>query len=155
MAGFAKKKYFKLAKGFYGRAKNCHKVAIQKVEKSLQYAYRGRRIRPRLRRREWITTIGAAVRDHGLRYAQFAHALAWSNIRLDRKILADLAINEPFTFKAVADELRLQVGIPVPRPLHTIEHMISENLVVRTRLPDSTSVRIDKPVRTEFFLNEK
>ena len=113
MAGFAKKKYFQLAKGFYGRAKNCLKVAIQKVEKSLQYAYIGRRQRPRIRRREWVTTVGAAARDHGLRYAQFAHALTWSNIRLDRKVLADLAINEPFTFKAVADELRMQIGIPV------------------------------------------
>lgn len=155
MAGFAKKKYFKLAKGFFGRAKNCHKVAIQKVEKSLQYAYRGRRIRPRIRRREWITTVGAAARDHNLRYGQFAHALAWSNIKLDRKILADLAVNEPFTFKVVADELRLQMGIPVPRPLHTIEDMIQANLVIRTRLPDSSYVRVDKPIQTEFLLDEK
>lgn len=103
MAGFAKKKYFKLAKGFYGRAKNCHKLAIQKVEKSLQYAYIGRKLRPRTRRRDWISTVSAAVRDHGLRYAQFAHALKWSNIHLDRKIMADLAVNEPFTFKALAD----------------------------------------------------
>lgn len=93
MAGFAKKKYFKLAKGFYGMTKNCLRVTIPKVEKSLQKAYIGRKLRPRNLRKNWIQTINAATRDLNINYSQFVCGLNRSNIQLDRKILADLAQN--------------------------------------------------------------
>jgi large subunit ribosomal protein L20 len=103
MAGFSKKKYLRLAKGFYGRAKNCIKLAIPKVEKGLQKAYIGRKLRPRHMRRDWIITISAATRDLNLPYSRFINSLTHSNLNLNRKILADLATNEPFSFKAVFD----------------------------------------------------
>jgi len=108
MAGFNKKKYFKLAKGFYGRAKNCIKLTIPKVEKGLQKAYVGRKLRPRTLRREWIMTISAASRDLNLPYSRFINSLNNSNIDLNRKILADLAKNEPYSFKAIFDEIMVQ-----------------------------------------------
>lgn len=93
MAGFSKKKYLKLAKGFYGRSKNCLRITIPRVEKGLQKAYIGRKLRPRNLRRSWISTISAATRDLGLNYSLFANSLTRSSIDLNRKILAELAIN--------------------------------------------------------------
>lgn len=149
MAGFAKKKYFKLAKGFYGRARHCIKIAIAKVHKSLQYAYIGRKLRPRRFRREWIGTISNACRDHGVMYSRFMNALTYSNIGLNRKILADLAENEPYTFKAVVDELKIQAGIMPKEPIFTVEDMIKKNLVVKERLPDEMyKPRPLKPINT-------
>lgn len=116
MAGFSKQKYFRLAKGFYGRAKNCIKLTIPKVEKGLQKAYIGRKQRPRNMRRDWIISISAATRDLNMPYSLFINSLNNSNVNLNRKILADLAINEPFSFKAVFDELMVQTErLPKPR----------------------------------------
>lgn len=103
MAGFAKKKYFELAKGFYGRSKNCIRITIPRVEKSLQKAYVGRKLRPRNLRRTWIQNINAAARDLNINYSQLICGLNRSNIVLDRKILSDLAQNEPFSFKALTE----------------------------------------------------
>ena len=108
MAGFSKQKYFRLAKGFYGRSKNCLKITIPRVEKSLQKAYVGRKLRPRTMRRNWIISISAATRDLNLPYSRFINSLNSSNITLNRKILADLATFEPYSFKAVFDELMVQ-----------------------------------------------
>lgn len=108
MPTWQRKKYYELAKGFYGRSKNCIRVMAPRVEKSLQYAYRDRQVRPRLLRREWIQSIGAGVREHSINYSRFVHAMNSSNIILNRKILADLAINEPYSFKAVVDEVKFQ-----------------------------------------------
>eukprot|EP01016_Furgasonia_blochmanni_P007375 TRINITY_DN1295_c0_g1_i10.p1 TRINITY_DN1295_c0_g1~~TRINITY_DN1295_c0_g1_i10.p1 ORF type:complete len:221 (+),score=49.43 TRINITY_DN1295_c0_g1_i10:76-663(+) len=108
MPTWSKKKYFKLAKGFFGKAKNCIRICAPKVEKSLQYAYRDRRVRPRLLRRQWVMSINAAVREHDFNYSRFVWALNHSNIFLNRKILAELAINEPYSFKAVVDEVKIQ-----------------------------------------------
>jgi large subunit ribosomal protein L20 len=103
MAQFAKKKYFKLAKGFYGRSKNCLRITIPRVEKSLQKAYVGRKLRPRNLRMLWIQNINAASRDLNINYSQLICGLNRSNIILDRKILSDLAQNEPYSFKSVVD----------------------------------------------------
>jgi large subunit ribosomal protein L20 len=151
MAGFAKKKYFKLAKGFYGRAKNCLKVAIPKVEKSLLYAYIGRKQRPRKFRREWIGTISAAVRDHGVMYSRFMNALTYSNIGLNRKVLADLAENEPYSFKAIVDELKVQAGLMPKEAPFTVEEMIRKNLIVKHKLPEAMyKEKPDKPIKSEY-----
>lgn len=101
-----------MAKGFKGRSKNCFGIAVRKVHRAMQYAYRDRRIRRRNYRREWIATINAATREHGLAYSRFANALVKkSNIEVDRKILANLAHNEPYSFKCVFDEVKLQAGL--------------------------------------------
>lgn len=99
------KKILKLAKGFRGRAKNCFRIAVEKVEKALSYAYRDRRNRKRDFRALWIQRINAAVREHGLVYSQFINGLNLANITLDRKVLADLAVREPEAFKSVVDQV--------------------------------------------------
>ncbi len=99
------KKILKLAKGFRGRAKNCFRVAVEKVEKALRYAYRDRRARKRDFRALWIQRINAAVREHGLVYSQFINGLTLANIELDRKVLADLAVREPDAFRNVVDQV--------------------------------------------------
>ena len=109
MATFTRKKYLRLASSFYGRARNCYRIMIPKVEKALQYAYRDRKVKKRLTRRQWIMNINSAVREHGLTYSNLQYSLTRSNIILDRKILADLAYNEPLSFKAVVDEAAKQV----------------------------------------------
>ena len=92
------KKILKLAKGYRGRSKNCFSIAIQKVEKALRYAYRDRRNRKRDFRGLWIQRINAAVRDHGMIYSQFMGGLKKAAIEIDRKMLAELAVNNPTSF---------------------------------------------------------
>ena len=112
MANWSRKKVFQLAKGFRGKRKNVFSVALRAVQKAQQYAYRDRRVKRRTLRRGWIHTINSAVREHGLNYSRFTNALNnHSNIELDRKILSNLAVNEPYSFKSVMDEVRLQAGM--------------------------------------------
>ena len=107
MTTFTRKKYVRLAKGFYGRMKNCLRVMVPKVERALKFAYRDRRVRPREMRKNNIQIINAASSEHSVRYSKLIYALNKSNLKVDRKILANLAINEPFTFKAIVDELKI------------------------------------------------
>jgi large subunit ribosomal protein L20 len=100
------KKILKLAKGYRGRAKNCFRIAIERVEKALQYAYRDRKNRKRDFRGLWIQRINAAVRNYGLVYSQFTNGLKLANIELDRKILADLAVNEPNAFEKIVEKAK-------------------------------------------------
>jgi large subunit ribosomal protein L20 len=111
MANWSRKKVFRLAKGFTGRSKNCFGLALRKVFKKLTYAYRDRKVKKRLVRRNWISSINAAVREHGINYSRFICGLTRSNIQVDRKILADLAINEPYSFKSVVEEVNTQTDI--------------------------------------------
>ena len=96
-------KVVKMAKGYRGRNKNCFTVAIEKVEKGLQYQYRDRRNRKRDFRRLWIQRINAGARLHGLKYSTFMHGLKLAQIELDRKILAELAVNDEAAFAALAE----------------------------------------------------
>lgn len=100
------KKILKLAKGYRGRAKNCFRVAIEKVEKALRYAYRDRRTKKRDFRGLWIQRINAAVREHGMVYSKFISGLKAANIDLDRKVLADLAVKEPQTFAKIVEKAK-------------------------------------------------
>lgn len=100
------KKVIKMAKGYRGRSKNCYKIAKRRVEKALQYQYRDRRNRKRDFRRLWIQRINAAVREHGLTYAQFMGGLAKTDIEIDRKVLSDLAIHEPKSFAAIVKDAK-------------------------------------------------
>ena len=101
-----RKKVFKQAKGFFGRRKNVWTVAKNAVEKAMQYAYRGRKEKKRSFRGLWITRINAGTREHGMSYSQFMGALKKNNIELNRKVLADLAMNHPEAFKAVVDQVK-------------------------------------------------
>ncbi len=98
------KKVVKQAKGYSGRNKNVFRVAIERVEKGLQYAYRDRRVRKRNFRSLWIQRISAGARQHGLSYSQFMNGMKKAGIELDRKVLADLAAREPEAFKALVEK---------------------------------------------------
>ena len=100
------KKIIKLAKGARGRSKNTFRAAVQRVEKSLQYAYRDRRTRKRDFRGLWIQRINAGARQHGMTYSQFMNGLKRAEIELDRKILAELAVSEPAAFEDLVGQAR-------------------------------------------------
>ena len=98
------KKILKKAKGYYGRRKNVFRVAVQAVEKSMQYAYRDRRNKKRDFRGLWVQRINAGVRMHGITYSQFMNGLKKATIEIDRKVLAELAVNQPEIFKALVEK---------------------------------------------------
>jgi len=104
------KKTIKAAKGYYGRRKNTIRIAKQAVEKAGQYAYRDRKVRKRNFRALWIQRINAAVREHGLTYGRFIDGLTKAEIAVDRKVLADLAVRNPESFKALVDASRAALG---------------------------------------------
>lgn len=128
MATQKHKRIIKMAKGYRGRAKNTFRAAIRRVEKGLQYAYRDRKVKKRNFRKLWIERINAGVRQHGMSYSRFMDAMVKMNgglkgsggakgieesalgkkIILNRKVLAELAANEPFSFKAVVDVVKMQ-----------------------------------------------
>ena len=101
-----RKKVMKLAKGYFGRRKNVWTVAKNAVEKGMTYAYTGRKQKKRNFRSLWIVRINAAARLHGMSYSQFMGKLAQNKIDLNRKVLADLALNNPDTFKAIVDAVK-------------------------------------------------
>ncbi|PHQ60762.1 MAG: 50S ribosomal protein L20 [Maribacter sp.] len=101
-----RKKVMKQAKGYFGRRKNVWTVAKNAVEKAMLYAYRDRRTKKRNFRALWITRINAGARLHGMSYSQFMGKVKSNNIELNRKVLADLAMNHPDTFKAVVDRIK-------------------------------------------------
>ena len=96
------KKILDLAKGYRGRGSTAYRIAIEKVEKALRYAYRDRRNRKRDFRALWIQRINAGAREHGLSYSQFMYGIKLAGVDLDRKVLSDLAIREPEAFQAIA-----------------------------------------------------
>ncbi len=100
-----RKKILKRTRGQFGRRKNVWTVAKNSWEKGQQYAYRDRKAKKRSFRALWIARINAAVRQYGLSYSQFMGKLAKANIQLNRKVLADLAMNNPEAFKAVVNQL--------------------------------------------------
>ena len=101
-----RKKILKQAKGFYGKRKNVLTVAKNVVEKGMTYMYVGRKLKKREYRSLWIARINAAVREQGMTYSEFINKLQKAGIDLDRKILADLAMNNPETFKNLVESLK-------------------------------------------------
>lgn len=101
-----KKKVLKQAKGYFGRRKNVWTVAKNAVEKGLVYAYRDRKAKKREFRALWIQRINAGAREHGMSYSELMGKIKSANIDLNRKVLADLAMNHPEAFKAVVDSLK-------------------------------------------------
>src|SRR6186997_778490 len=101
-----RKRILKQAKGFYGKRKNVFTVAKNVVEKGMSYMYVGRKLKKREYRSLWIARINAAVRAEGMTYSEFINKLQKSGISLDRKVLADLAMNNPETFKGLVDSVK-------------------------------------------------
>jgi large subunit ribosomal protein L20 len=101
-----RKRILQKAKGFYGKRKNVYTVAKNVVEKGQTYAYVGRKLKKRDYRSLWIVRINAAVREEGLTYSEFINKLKVKGISLDRKVLADLAMNEPATFKGLVQSVK-------------------------------------------------
>ena len=100
------KKVLEQAKGFYGRRKNTIRAAKAAVDKAGQYAYRDRKVRKRTFRSLWIQRINAAARLEGMTYSRFISGLEAAGIEMDRKVLADIAGQDPVAFKAIADKVR-------------------------------------------------
>ena len=101
-----RKKILKLAKGYFGRRKNVWTIAKNAVEKAMQYAYRDRKNKKRTFRALWIQRINAGTRQHGMSYSQFMGKIHANKIELNRKVLADLAMNNPQAFKAIVDKVK-------------------------------------------------
>ena len=101
-----RKNFMKLAKGYFGRRKNVWTVAKNAIEKGLNYAYEGRKQKKRHFRSLWIARINAGARQHGMSYSQFMGQLNKSNIELNRKVLADLAMNHPAAFTAIVNKIK-------------------------------------------------
>ena len=104
------KKILALAKGFRGRRKNVFRIAKQAVMKAGQYAYRDRRTRKRVFRQLWIARINAAARDLGVTYSKFMAGLKKAQIDIDRKVLADMAVNDPAAFGSIVDKVKAQLA---------------------------------------------
>jgi large subunit ribosomal protein L20 len=103
MANARHKKIVKMAKGYRGRANRCFTVALHRVNKAKQYAYRDRKVQKRNARTLWIQRINAGVRLHGMKYNHFINRLHLGNVQLNRKVLADIAVTEPLSFKSVVE----------------------------------------------------
>lgn len=101
-----RKKVLKQAKGFFGRRKNVWTVAKNAVDKAMQYAYRDRKTKKRNFRALWITRINAGARQHGMSYSKFMGQIKANDIALNRKVLADLAMNHPDAFKAIVEKIK-------------------------------------------------
>ena len=101
-----RKKILKQAKGYYGKRKNVYTVAKNVVEKGMTYMFVGRKLKKREYRSLWIARINAAVRAEGMTYSEFINKIQKKGIELDRKILADLAMNNPETFKSLVDSVK-------------------------------------------------
>lgn len=104
------KKVIARAKGYRGRSSNCFRLATNRVEKGLQYAYRDRRVKKRNFRSLWIQRINAAAREQGLTYGRFMFGLKSAGIEIDRKVLADLAVFDKAGFSALAEKARASLG---------------------------------------------
>ena len=101
-----RKKILNQAKGYYGKRKNVYTVAKNIVEKGMTYSYVGRKLKKREYRQLWIARINAAVRQEGIKYSEFIDKLNKKGLDLNRKVLADLAMNEPASFKALVDSVK-------------------------------------------------
>ena len=101
-----RKKILKKAKGYFGRRKNVYTVAKNAVEKALSYAYRDRKAKKRIFRSLWITRINAASREHGMSYSEVINKLKSKNTTINRKVLADLAMNDPKKFEEILNQVK-------------------------------------------------
>jgi large subunit ribosomal protein L20 len=114
-----RKKLLTLAKGYYANKSKLYRAAKESVDTALKYAFVGRRRKKRDFRKLWIVRLNAAAREHGITYAQLISGLKAAGVTLDRKILADMAVNEPASFAAIAKQAKDAKPLPVKRPVRT------------------------------------
>ncbi len=117
-----RRKVFKLAKGYFGAKSKQYRAATEQVARSLRYAYIGRRLRKRDFRKLWIARINAAVRPYGLSYSRFINGLKLAGIEVNRKILADLAVNDPQAFAKLVDAAKAQIASALFRKKRGSDH---------------------------------
>ena len=110
------KKVLKQSKGFVGRSSTNYRIALERLEKSLQYAYRDRRVKKREFRALWIQRINAAVREHGITYSRFIHALQATGIEMDRKVLAAIAYDDPASFSEIVRAVQATMAANANEP---------------------------------------
>ena len=110
------KKVLKQSKGFVGRSSTNYRIALERLEKSLQYAYRDRRVKKREFRALWIQRINAAVREHGITYSRFIHALQATGIEMDRKVLAAIAYDDPASFSEIVKSVQATMAANANEP---------------------------------------
>ena len=110
------KKVLKASKGFRGRSSTNYRIALERLEKSLQYAYRDRRQKKRNFRGLWIQRINAAVREHGITYSRFIAGLKAAGIEMDRKVLAAIAYDDPAAFSQVVQQVQAVIAAATPEP---------------------------------------
>eukprot|EP01120_Amphizonella_sp_Union-15-10_P009718 TRINITY_DN3747_c0_g1_i1.p1 TRINITY_DN3747_c0_g1~~TRINITY_DN3747_c0_g1_i1.p1 ORF type:complete len:199 (-),score=33.86 TRINITY_DN3747_c0_g1_i1:28-624(-) len=139
------KNILKLAKGFRGRAKNCIRIARPKVEKALKYAYRDRKVKKRIFRSNWIVQVNGALHQHGLKYSNFARGLVLCDIALNRKMLAEIAVNEPYSFYS------LQKYVKETAPIKFIDPY-RKKMSIEREINDPPSY---KPAWNEKYYQEK
>jgi large subunit ribosomal protein L20 len=112
-----RKKLLTLAKGYYANKSKLYRAAKESVDTALKYAFVGRRRKKRDFRKLWIVRLNAAAREHGLTYARLIAGLKAAGVTLDRKMLADMAVNEPASFAVIAKQAREAKPLPTPRPV--------------------------------------
>lgn len=135
--GINRARIFQLAKGFRGRGRNCWRIARQRVEKALQHAYRGRREKKRTHGALCVARANAGGREHGLPYSRLAHGLRLANVELNRKSLAELAMHEPLSFRAVVEQARFMLG---PEELERRARQQAEALTAAAAAPSGERV---------------
>ncbi|XP_003385334.1 PREDICTED: uncharacterized protein LOC100638254 [Amphimedon queenslandica] len=116
--GTKRAKVFAITKGFRGRANNCYSLAVRAAQKALQHAYKGRKQKKRDMRSMWIQRINLGSREHGMPYNYLMNGLAKSSIQLNRKVLSEIAVHEPRTFKALVDIAQFSCGRQPMRSYH-------------------------------------
>jgi large subunit ribosomal protein L20 len=112
------RKILQLAKGYRGRSSTSYRIALERVEKALQYAYRDRRNKKREFRGLWIQRINAAVREHGMTYSQFMAGVKAAQIEVDRKVMASIAFDDPAAFAALVE--RARAARPAAAPVEAL-----------------------------------
>lgn len=146
------RKIFKLAKGYYGRGKNCVRVATPRVHRALVFGYIGRKQKKRNYRRMWISQINAAGREHGVRYSALINGMEKASFAVNRKMLAQLAVEEPRTFQAIVDQTKELGGITTG--MSYLQLAVNYGLVKTTAaVPPSMDVKPKAfvPGNTEFM----
>lgn len=146
MPSTRKDKIFQLAAGLRGRTKNCFRLAIRRVEKGLLLAYRGRKIKKRTARQEWITQIAAGSREHGLAYSQLINGMGRARIGVDRKMMAMLAQQEPYSFRAIVEEAKASLKSIVLQGRREPRGEIAPAMVPDGQASTRVEQRIDLPV---------
>lgn len=168
MTAWSRQKYQRFARGYEGAYNHCLKRMINRVQKGLTKAYKDRKRKRRNLRREWILTINSAVREHQISYSRFIYGLNRSNIKLDRKVLSNLALYEPFSFKAIVDEVKIQAMLAfhsvAAQPYSYYKALAEGNLVfgdVKPRDPKKNVLPfikeradIDPKLKGQFVIDE-